>query len=122
VSLALLARAALQGATAMAVAGDAAQGVGVAFGLAGRRMVPELTVVGPGADKAGSVYASIATRLVGGVGDSAADAAAVAAYLSIFAAPGQYLDIARLGIVLTLPGYGVDAGRYVPPPAHGLRV
>jgi hypothetical protein len=118
----LLSRAALQAAAAMADASRAAGHVATGMGLTKRSIDPSLTVVGPGADKAGSVYASIATRLIGGVGDSAADAAAVAAYLSIFAAPGQYLDIARLGIVLTLPGYGVDAGRYVPPPAHGLRV
>jgi hypothetical protein len=114
VSLALLARAALHGAAAMAVAGDAAQGVSVAFGLAGRRMVPSFTVVGPGADKAGSVYASIATRLIGGVGDSAADAAAVATYLSIFTIDNSRLSLPGYGIGVLLESLGMLSGSATP--------
>lgn len=93
--------------------------------MARARFTPQVTVVvGPGGDRSATNYARFFSRPHGGgVGDSAADARAVANYLSIFrAAPS------------TLPGYGRDQRtidfyrslftliRYAPPPATGLRL
>ncbi len=82
--------------------GVAAARAGVSIGRAGRALAagPDVTItVGPGGDASAAIYTRFFQRLQGGgVGDSAADAAAAAIYLSIFTAARG----------LTLPGYGID--------------
>jgi hypothetical protein len=87
-----------------------------------RNISPSLTVVGPGSDKAAPVYASIATRPNGGVGDSAADAVAVAAYLSIFTIQNEGFSLPGYGLKLlidSLRALGYPALAASAPTAHG---
>ena len=97
---------------------------------------PQVTVVvGAGSDRSAENYARFFSRLQGGgVGDSAADAQAVANYLSIFSAAPSTLPGYGVDPNVLTPGHGYDPDsvafylslftliRYSPPAATGLRI
>ena len=121
-----LAAAALEGVQAMDGASQAAGRLRKGMGLAKRSIVPSLTIVGPGADLAGAIYGSIATRLgPGGYNPNdvtAVDARIVQAYVDFFtwAAPYGTSSADRAAAATYLSFFT----RLQPAmsPAHGLRL